>query len=106
MASPLQPSEEPQLLQEAWAKKEKEKIIEKRTQTTKLLPKPSEQHQAPVGEGSWTVVAHLYSTLGMLNWGDTWSKADPWGLVLHPIPRAQRSCGVRVKHKKTKWGEG
>lgn len=44
-------------------------MIEKRTQTPKLLPRPSEWHQAPVGEGSgmpWTVVVHPCSTLEML----------------------------------------
>lgn len=49
-------------------------MIEKRTQTPKLLPRPSEWHQASIRKGSGmpcTVVAHLCSMLGMLTGWET-----------------------------------
>lgn len=81
-------------------------MIQKRTQTPKLLQRSSEQHQAPIGEGSgmpWTVVARLLHAGDTHRVGDTWSRADPWGLVLHPTPEVLW-CQGQVQGDKVGWG--
>lgn len=82
-----------------------EKMI-KRTQTPRLLPRPSERHQAPIRECSQmphNVVAHTGDT----HWvGDTWSRAGPWGPILHGTSAQGRRtpvCQGQAQGDKVGW---